>query len=220
MIDRILEPEVMDSEEEAIEYDQMDFTEVNTDFAQLASQLTVKNASVLDLGTGTARIPIILSNLCPQCQITAIDLAPSMLKIAHKNVDLVHKKEQIKLELADSKNLNYQDNSFDLVISNSLVHHIPDPLELFREIDRVMKPHGQILIRDLLRPQSEAAKKAIVNQANLDYSSRQEQLFADSLHASLTIPEVQDIMNQVGWRKAKIYQSSPRHWTLELRQNQ
>jgi len=219
MIDRILEPEVMDSEEEAIEYDQMDFTEVNTDFAQLASQLTVKNASVLDLGTGTARIPIILSNLCPQCQITAIDLAPSMLKIAQKNVNLAHKKEQIKLELADSKNLNYHDNSFDLVISNSLVHHIPDPLELFREIDRVVKPHGQILIRDLLRPQSQADIKAIVNQANLDYSPRQEQLFADSLHAALTIPEVQDIMNQVGWRKAKIYQSSPRHWTLELRQN-
>ncbi len=220
MIDRILEPEVMDSEEEAMEYDQMDFTEVNTDFAQLASQLTVKNALVLDLGTGTARIPIILSNLRPDCQITAIDLAPSMLKIAQKNVDLAHKKEQIKLELADSKNLNYQNNSFDLVISNSLVHHIPNPLELFMEIDRVVKPRGQILIRDLFRPQSQAQIKAIVKQENLDYSSRQEQLFADSLHAALTIEEVQDIMNQVGWRKAEIYQSSPRHWTLELRQNQ
>ena len=84
MIDRTLEPEVMDSEEEALEYDSMDFTEVNRDFAQLAANVAPQHSFVLDLGTGTARIPIIFSQMRPDCQIRAIDLAPSMLKIAQK----------------------------------------------------------------------------------------------------------------------------------------
>ncbi|AFZ47797.1 Methyltransferase type 11 [Cyanobacterium stanieri PCC 7202] len=214
MIDRILEPEVMDSEEEALEYDSMDFREVNQDFALGASQLASSNSLILDLGTGTARIPILLSDLLPECHIRAIDLAPSMLTIAQKNVDLANKKEQIKLELADSKNLNFADNSFDLVISNSLVHHIPQPIHLFREIDRVVKPEGKVFIRDLLRPSSRQQIIDLVAQANLDYSPRQKQLFEDSLHAALTIDEVKMMIDELEWHQVEIYQSSPRHWTL------
>jgi hypothetical protein len=58
---RVLEPEVMNTIEEAIAYDRMDFTVINTAFAdraiELASQLD--SALVLDVGTGTARIPIL-----------------------------------------------------------------------------------------------------------------------------------------------------------------
>ncbi|MFM6062277.1 MAG: SAM-dependent methyltransferase, partial [Microcystis panniformis] len=72
-MERILEPEVMDDRKEAIEYDAMDFTEVNTNFAKEAVQLAGINARVLDVGTGTARIPIMLSQLRPQWQIIAID---------------------------------------------------------------------------------------------------------------------------------------------------
>jgi ubiquinone/menaquinone biosynthesis C-methylase UbiE len=59
---RILEPEVMDSQAEAIEYDAMDFTEVNTAFAQRTLELvpTVAKLKVLDAGTGTGRIPILI----------------------------------------------------------------------------------------------------------------------------------------------------------------
>lgn len=214
MIDRILEPEVMDSEEEAFEYDSMDFRAVNQDFALAASRLAPEKGLILDLGTGTARIPILLCDLVPSCCIKAIDLAPAMLKIAQKNVDLAHKKEQIKLQLADSKNLNFADNSFDLVISNSLVHHIPHPPDLFREIDRVIKPEGKVFIRDLLRPSSSQEVMELVAQADLDYNPRQKQLFEDSLHAALTIEEVKTIVDELQWHQVEIYQSSPRHWTL------
>ncbi|WP_347239027.1 class I SAM-dependent methyltransferase [Cyanobacterium stanieri] len=214
-MDRTLEPEVMDNEEEAMEYDAMDFKEVNRDFALLVSEITPQNSLILDLGTGTARIPIIFSQMRPDCQIRAIDLAPSMLKIAQKNIDLARKNSQIKLELADSKKLNYEDNSFDVVMSNSLVHHIPNPFDLFQEIDRVVKPEGKVIIRDLLRPTSSQEVIDIVAQANLDYSPRQKQLFQDSLHASLTIEEVKTIIHKLQWQKVNIYQSSNRHWTLE-----
>lgn len=91
MLTRILEPEIMDSPQEAIDYDAMDFTDVNTDFANLAVTLIPEKAKILDIGTGTARIPIIITNLCHHCQIFAIDMAKSMLTIAQKNIDNANK---------------------------------------------------------------------------------------------------------------------------------
>jgi ubiquinone/menaquinone biosynthesis C-methylase UbiE len=216
MIERILEPEVMDDELEAEEYDRMDFTDVNTDFATLASQLSDRNSqiNVLDIGTGTARIPLILSEIRPQWQIIGVDLADSMLKLGQKNIEEAGKSEQISLQLIDGKKMPYDDHSFDLVMTNSLVHHIPNPLDLLLEIDRVVKVDGSILIRDLLRPNSIAEIDKIVQEANLHYSPRQQQLFSDSLHAALTLAEIEELVHQVGWQNAQVYQSSSRHWTV------
>jgi ubiquinone/menaquinone biosynthesis C-methylase UbiE len=146
---RILEPEVMDTSEEAIEYDAMDFTAVNTAFAQRTSELAPPSGLVLDAGTGTARIPILICQKCPQLQIIASDLSKNMLLIASKNVEQAGLQKQISLELADSKQLPYQDGQFDMVISNSIVHHLPAPLPFFLEIKRVLKANGAIFIRDL-----------------------------------------------------------------------
>ncbi|MCA9201957.1 MAG: SAM-dependent methyltransferase, partial [Planctomycetales bacterium] len=62
---RQLEPEVMDTPEEAREYDEMDHSSVNQAFVadMLSSDFVV--GDVLDLGTGTARIPI---ELCRRCE--------------------------------------------------------------------------------------------------------------------------------------------------------
>ncbi len=219
MIERILEPEVMDDESEAQEYDQMDFSDVNYDFALLASKLKINQVQtqVLDIGTGTARIPLFLSQLCPEYEIVGVDLAQSMLKLGQKNIEQANKSDRIRLELIDGKKMPYPDHSFDLVMTNSLVHHIPHPYLLFKQIDRVVKKDGNVLIRDLLRPDSVEQINQIVEQANLDYSPRQKKLFQDSLHAALTIAEVKAITQQIGWHKAQVYQSSPRHWTLEYR---
>jgi ubiquinone/menaquinone biosynthesis C-methylase UbiE len=214
MIKRILEPEVMDSEQEAMDYDLMDLREVNLNFAQLAVTLAPNYARVLDVGTGTARIPIIISNLRSQWEIIANDLAKSMLKIAENNVISANKQNRIKLELADAKKMPYPSHEFDLVISNSLVHHLPNPLPFFEEVKRVVKPEGGILIRDLLRPESEAKIEAIVKQADLVYNPHQQKLFADSLHAAFSLEEITNIVNQVELQNVKIYQSSDLHWTI------
>lgn len=214
MINRILEPEVMDDTTEAQEYDQMDFSEVNRDFAQLACQLVKDKALVLDIGTGTARIPLIMAQLRPQWQIIGIDLAESMIKLGKQNVEKEGKSQQITLDLIDGKKTPYEDHTFDLVVSNSLVHHIPSPLELLKEINRIVKPQGTVLIRDLFRPSSLKEIEGIVKEANLSYTPRQEKLFKDSLQAALTLEEIKELVMEVGWHDAKVYQSSSRHWTV------
>ncbi len=110
MLSRVLEPEVMDSPDEARDYDAMDHAAVNrlfvTDFlfAALAAGLlkdegeaTVEESSprdrratcdVLDLGTGTAQIPIELCRRAPLVRVMAAEQATAMLNLAQLNVEL------------------------------------------------------------------------------------------------------------------------------------
>ena len=212
---RVTEPEVMDSPQEAIEYDAMDFLEVNTAFAQLAVELGPRAGLILDAGTGPARIPILMVQQRPQWQVIGIDLAQSMLEVGQKNIEQSGLQSQIQLELVDAKQLPYPDAHFDMVVSNSLVHHLPHPLPFLRELKRVLKPNGGILLRDLMRPDSLETLEAIVEREAGDCNERQKGLFRDSLHAAFTLEEVQDLLQQAGLIGIKVYASSDRHWTAQ-----
>jgi ubiquinone/menaquinone biosynthesis C-methylase UbiE len=216
VMERILEPEVMDSWEEAIEYDAMDFIEVNTAFASQSIALGPTQAGlVLDAGTGTGRIPVLIGQMRPQWQIVAIDLSKNMLQIALRHIQQANLQQQICCQLVDAKHLPYADGVFDMVISNSLVHHLPEPLLFFQELNRVTKPNGGIFIRDLLRPDDQKIINALVESIGNEYDQHQKKLFRDSLHAALTIDEVNQLVAAVGLANVKVYQSSDRHWTVE-----
>lgn len=214
-MDRILEPEVMDTWLEATAYDAMDFISVNTAFATDAIALDPHAITILDVGTGTARIPILMCQQRPQYLITGVDLAQSMLIIGHRNVEEAKLTQRVKLERVDSKRMPYPNLSFDLLISNSLVHHLPDALSFFAEIKRLVKPGGAILIRDLIRPENDDIVNALVAKIGGEYDDRQQQLFRDSLKAALTLVEVQELIDRVGLSKVKLTQSSDLHWTIE-----
>ncbi|MFB8788713.1 MAG: class I SAM-dependent methyltransferase [Potamolinea sp.] len=212
---RVTEPEVMDSAQEAIEYDAMNFTEVNTDFAKRAIEIGPPSGLILDAGTGTARIPIILCQMAPQWQIIGIDLAQFMLQVGLENVTSANFQSQIKLEFVDAKQLSYPDGHFDMVVSNSLIHHLPTPLPFLQELKRVLKPNGAILLRDLIRPASVEILNNIVENVAADCNSKQKQLFCDSLHAAFTLDEVNELIKQASLEGVIVYQSSDRHWTAE-----
>ena len=214
-MERVTEPEVMDSPQEAIEYDAMDFTDVNTDFAERAVELGPLEGLILDAGTGPARIPILLCQRRPQWRVIGIDLAQSMLDIGLKNIKDVGLQQQIELELVDAKRLPYPDAHFDMVVSNSLIHHLPNPLPFLRELKRVLKPNGAIFLRDLMRPASEEILHAIVDRVVGECNDHQRQLFQDSLYAAFTLDEVKDMVQQASLKGVKVYQSSDRHWTAE-----
>jgi ubiquinone/menaquinone biosynthesis C-methylase UbiE len=216
MLDRVLEPEVMDDWQEATAYDAMDFSAVNRDFALMAIDLHPQAVRVLDIGTGTAQIPIILCQEKSCYQVLGVDMAQSMLVLGRKNIEAAGLLQQIRLELADGKRLPYPNWDFDMVISNSLVHHLPDPLSFFQEVARLVKPNGAVLIRDLLRPASLAEIDRLVAEAG-DYGLRQNQLFRDSLTAAFTLAEIQDLVTAAGITDYHLSQTSERHWTLAIR---
>ncbi|HEY9651538.1 MAG TPA: class I SAM-dependent methyltransferase [Coleofasciculaceae cyanobacterium] len=212
---RVTEPEVMDTVQEAIEYDTMDFTDVNTDFSDRAIELGPPSGLILDAGTGTARIPILMCQRRPQWQIIGIDLAQSMLDVGQTNIQQAGLQHQITLELVDAKQMPYPDAQFDMVVSNSIIHHLPDPLPFFQELKRVLKPNGAILLRDLLRPASKEIVDEIVERVAGECNNHQKELFRDSLHAAFTLDEVNELMQKASLEDVNIYQSSDRHWTAQ-----
>jgi ubiquinone/menaquinone biosynthesis C-methylase UbiE len=214
-MDRILEPEIMDTWLEATAYDAMDLAVVNSAFAADAIALDPHAVKILDVGTGTARIPILMCQQQPQYLITAVDLAQSILIVGQRNIEEAGLIQRIRLERIDAKRMPYPDLEFDTIVSNSLVHHLPDPLSFFQQIKRLIKPHGAILIRDLIRPEQDSRVDELVSKIGGDYDDRQQQLFRDSLKAALTLAEVQDLIDRVGLPQVKLSQSSDLHWTIE-----
>src|SRR3954447_22704155 len=83
---RTLEPEVMDTPEEARDYDAMDHAAVNRQFVADFLRLGPDTTSVLDVGTGTAQIPVELCRADPAARVVAVDAAVHMLNGAKANV--------------------------------------------------------------------------------------------------------------------------------------
>jgi ubiquinone/menaquinone biosynthesis C-methylase UbiE len=234
MLSRVLETEVMDSPGEALAYDAMDHREVNRRFvddllAVCPEAHTVDSddaanddepsaaLDVLDIGTGTAQIPIELCRRAPAPRVMAIDLAVSMLHLGRGNVEVAGLTDRIRLDRIDAKALPYADDQFGLVISNSIVHHIPDPLPVLREAMRVLAPGGLLFVRDLLRPADDATVNHLVATYAADCDERQRQLFDDSLRAALSLEEIRRMAQAAGIDPANVQATSDRHWTLAAR---
>ncbi|USR89426.1 class I SAM-dependent methyltransferase [Phormidium yuhuli AB48] len=212
---RVLEPEVMDTWEETIAYDAMDFSDVNQAFVDEAIALGPDHATILDIGTGPARIPILLCQQRPHWTVTGIDLSHNMLKRGATHIAKAELGDRIRLDYADAKSLPYANASFDLVISNSIIHHLEDPLPCLNELRRVLKPQGGLLLRDLVRPNNLASVDQLVQQLGSTYDPHQTQLFRDSLCAAFTLQEVQQMLDAAGFAGVCAYLSSDRHWTAK-----
>jgi ubiquinone/menaquinone biosynthesis C-methylase UbiE len=213
MLARVLEPEVMDSEEEACEYDEMDHSEVNRRFVGDFLAVHRGGWKILDVGTGTALIPIELCQRDKRAVVIAIDAAEQMLRRGAGNVAGAGLVGRIHLELIDAKSLPYGDGAFGAVISNSIVHHIEHPGRVLAEMVRLLAPGGTLFVRDLLRPHDDAAVAALVNTYARDASDRQRSLFDASLRAALTLEEVRELVRALGLAPEGVSQTSDRHWT-------
>lgn len=221
-LERVLEPEVMDTAEEARDYNDMDHAEVNRVFvtdllATIGSPPEGESWDILDLGTGTALIPIELCQRFPACRVMAIDMAIAMLELARYNVEAAGLTERITLAQVDAKGLGFENGMFDVVISNSIVHHIPEPRTCLAEMHRVTAPGGWLFVRDLYRPGDEATLEGLVTTYAGQENEHSRQMFRESLHAALTLAEIRDLVGELGYGPETVQMNSDRHWTWAAR---
>ncbi|QDV33514.1 class I SAM-dependent methyltransferase [Tautonia plasticadhaerens] len=219
MLPRVLEPEVMDTPDEAIAYDAMDHAEVNGRF--VADVMTAhgppRGGEWLDVGTGTALIPIALCRAAQNVRLVAVDLAEYMLALARSNVERAGLTDRIRLDRVDAKGLTYPDGSFEAVLSNSIVHHVPDPLPALAEMARLVAPGGTLFVRDLARPPDLETLDRLVSAYAGSEPEHARSMFRDSLHAALAVEEVRDLIRSLGLPVGGVRMTSDRHWTLTWR---
>ena len=218
MLPRILEPEVMDTAGDAQEYNAMDHSVVNAEFVGDLLRMVMDYSrppleKFLDLGAGTAQILIELACRAPNVQITAVDAAESMLALARENVARANLTDRIELVLADAKELPFENIVYDIVISNSILHHIPDPRTVVAEAIRVTASGGLLFHRDLARPNDEVTLQQLVATYAADSTPYQRKLFTESLYAALTVEEMRDLVTNFGFAADTVQMTSDRHWT-------
>lgn len=221
MLERILEPEAMDTADEAADYDAMDHSGPNAAFIDRLIELGA-HGSMLDIGTGPGHMPPVIAARLLDARVLGIDLAHEMLIVAERRrLELdASIASRIEYRPADAKRLDLADASFDTVFSNTILHHIPEPASFLREARRVLKPGGVLLIRDLFRPDDLQQLEALVAQHAADSNATQRKLFADSLHAALTYRELRALADECGLEDAELVIDTDRHMSLQLRRSE
>src|SRR5512134_2970493 len=107
----------------------------------------VSGPRVLEIGVGTGKN----MEFWPlNCKVTAIDLTPGMLDIARQHARSLNR-QQDDLFLADVQHLELPSGSFDTVVATFVFCSVPDPIQGLREIGRVVRPAGQILLLEHVR---------------------------------------------------------------------
>ena len=215
MLPRVLEPEAMDTPEEACDYDAMDHSEVNARFVAdfLRAHGPCRGGVLLDVGTGPARIPIALGRADPDARVIAVDLAEAMLALARRNVEEAGLSDRVLCERSDAKALPFLDEHFEAVVSNSIVHHIPDPAPALAEMVRVLAPGGTLFVRDLARPvDRDEVSRLVATYAGVESESARG-LFEASLNAALTLKEMQEFARALRLPPEGVALTSDRHWT-------
>jgi AGZA family xanthine/uracil permease-like MFS transporter len=213
---RTLEPEVMDSEEEASAYDDMDHTAVNRAFVDDLLAGGPVGERVVDLGTGTALIPIELCSRLDDVRAMGIDASVEMLDLARRRLEMAGMIERIQLTHADVKTLeNVETAMADTVISNTLLHHLPEPSKAVASAIRIVAPGGRIFIRDLARPTTHAEIERLVETHAAGESDLGKRMLGDSLRAALTLQEARVMFASFGFPADSVKMTSDRHWTFD-----
>lgn len=203
---RRLEPEVMETAEEAAAYDELDrrFGEILFQgFALSALNMGIDAGRVLDVGTGPGRIAIRLARLNPALVVEGIDLSRSMLALAEQNAERAGVSSRVRFTLGDAKRIPFPDGTFDMVICHNMLHQLPEPLITVKEIVRVAKPEGAILIRDVRRLSSPIMNLVLPFYC-IGYSPILRRLTYDSYRAGLTYDEFAEMTRAARIRDARL----------------
>lgn len=113
---------------------------------------------VLDLATGTGDVPLLLAKQKNIQHITGIDLSEKMIEFGNKKVKKSTLGKKINLHKGDAVHIPYEKNEFDLVTISFGIRNFSSCIDSLKDIHRVLKPHGRVLIMEFSIPQNKFIK--------------------------------------------------------------
>jgi len=215
MMDRTLEPELMDDPEQVLAYARADFEEENQGFVDrfLEYYPDWTEGHLLDMGCGPADIPIRFARALPRCHITGVDGSAAMIRYAEQAVKAAGFEDRIALQADRFQGMSLSEPA-DAAVSNSLLHHIPNPLQFWYSLKKLVKSGSYVLVMDLLRPESPEAAQAIVQQYAAEEPAILQRDFYNSLCAAFTEDEVAAQLAEMNFSRLLIDVVDDRHWVV------
>ena len=214
-MDRTLEPELMDDPEQALIYARADFEQENQGFVDRFREYfpDFSEGHVVDLGCGPGDIPIRFARVFPSCRITGVDASAPMLRLAEDAVQQAGLSGCITFRCERFQDLAGVSVA-DAAISNSLVHHVRNPLQFWHTLRLVVKPGSPVLVMDLLRPDSPEEAQTIVDR----YAAKEPEIlrrdFYHSLLAAFTEDEVAAQLAEMNLSRLMVDVPDDRHWVV------
>ena len=205
----------MDDVAQARAYAQADFAKENQGFVDRFREYFPDWAGghVVDLGCGPADIPIRFLRSFPDARIIGVDASPPMLDLAAKAVTAAGLADKITLCCERFQTLTLPEQA-DALLSNSLLHHVPNPLQFWFHVKQWAKPGAPILVMDLLRPESPEAAQALVDQHAAEEDPILKRDFYNSLLAAFTEDEVAAQLAEMNLSRLLIDVPDDRHWVV------
>jgi 2-polyprenyl-3-methyl-5-hydroxy-6-metoxy-1,4-benzoquinol methylase len=215
MMPRVLEPELMDDPEQALVYARADFEKENQGFIDRFHEYYPEftEGHILDLGCGPGDIPIRFARTLPFCRITGVDASEPMIGLADVAVKQAWLADRITFRCARFQAVSLVEPA-DAAVSNSLLHHVPNPLQFWYRLRQLVKPDSPVLVMDLLRPDSPEEAQAIVDR----YAAKEPEIlrrdFYRSLLAAFIEDEVAAQLAEMNLSRLIIDVVDDRHWVV------
>lgn len=214
-MNRTLEPELMDDPEQARIYAQADFEQENQGFVDRFRDYfpDFSEGHVFDLGCGPGDIPIRFARLFPSCRITGVDASAPMVRLAEATARKAGLSDRMTFRCERFQDLAGVSVA-DAAISNSLLHHVPNPLQFWHKLRLAVKPGSPVLVMDLLRPDSPEDAQAIVDRYASDAPDILRKDFYNSLLAAFTEDEIGAQLARMNLTRLLIDVPDDRHWVV------
>ena len=115
-------------------------------FLNLVADVDIEGKSVLDIGCGFGDIIPFISAKAKHFEYTGIDFSKNMLEMAkRKNFP------KAKMVYMDAQDMDFKENSFDYIVTTFVLCSIPDPVKALKEMQRVIKKEGKIIMVEHVR---------------------------------------------------------------------
>ncbi|ALG68437.1 class I SAM-dependent methyltransferase [Beggiatoa leptomitoformis] len=214
---RVPEPELMLDDEQARAYARADFEDPHSLFVQRFADVFLDAqivGYVLDLGCGAGDISRRFAQRYPHCQIHGVDGSSAMLKYGREM--LVHYDLEKRIQLLEGylPGAQLPEAQYDVIISNSLLHHLVQPMVLWETIKAKAKADGFIFIMDFMRPESFRQAEIMVQHYAGSEPSVLRRDFYNSLLAAYRIDEVNEQLKQADLDYLKLHEVSDRHFVV------
>ena len=223
-MERTPEPELMDDDAQARAYAEADFEAPHAACVQellerhgQALEALSENAVALDLGCGPADITLRVARALPRLRLVGVDGSPAMLRYGQRALDATQLGARVQLVEGYLPGAKLPIEKYDVVLSNSLLHHLRDPSVLWHAVHAHGKEGALVYVMDLMRPASDALAKQMVQRYCEGEPEVLRRDFYHSLRAAYTVPEVRAQLKEVGLDALVVEATSDRHLVVSGR---
>jgi SAM-dependent methyltransferase len=214
-MDRIPETELMLDPKQAVAYANADFAEPHDRFVALLRERLSGLASTgcaLDLGCGPGDVTRRFARAFPGWSVDAVDGSAPMLDLGRSATANTGLDDRIRYHELRLPSEAEWPSRFGLVFSNSLLHHLADPLVLWSSVARWAEPGAHVFVMDLMRPSSRDEAARMIDRYAADAPEVLRNDFYNSLLAAYRTGEVSTQIRASGLGALTVELVSDRHW--------